>query len=101
MLQKRWESLLSQGRRVIIVGDLNIAPAAIDRCDAEPGFEKNMYVKTFVSRKLKCSFKKILTKDIFNSEFLITAMESLIHRDDTRKNVIVELVGAKMQRLVL
>lgn len=45
VLQKRWESLLSRGKRVIVVGDLNIAPAAIDRCDADPGFEKNMFRK--------------------------------------------------------
>ncbi|RZC66677.1 hypothetical protein C5167_010367 [Papaver somniferum] len=41
ILQKRWEALLSQGKRVIIVGDLNIAPSAIDRCDADPKFEEN------------------------------------------------------------
>lgn len=33
---------MHQGRRIVIVGDLNIAPAAIDRCDAEPDFEKNV-----------------------------------------------------------
>ncbi|KAL0449718.1 UNVERIFIED_CONTAM: DNA-(apurinic or apyrimidinic site) lyase 2 [Sesamum latifolium] len=41
ILQKRWESLLGQGRRIFVVGDLNIAPSAIDRCDAGPDFEKN------------------------------------------------------------
>ncbi|KAH7669025.1 AP endonuclease 2 protein [Dioscorea alata] len=45
MLQKRWEFLLSQGKRIIVLGDLNIAPAAIDRCDAEPGFERNKFRK--------------------------------------------------------
>lgn len=45
VLQERWETLLSQGKRVIVVGDLNIAPAAIDRCDAQPGFEKNRFRK--------------------------------------------------------
>lgn len=43
ILQRRWESLLGQGRRVFVVGDLNIAPAAIDRCDAGPDFEKNEF----------------------------------------------------------
>ncbi|XP_020113175.1 DNA-(apurinic or apyrimidinic site) lyase 2 [Ananas comosus] len=45
ILQKRWEFLLAEGKRVFVVGDLNIAPAAIDRCDAEPGFENNMFRK--------------------------------------------------------
>ncbi|KAL6560822.1 Aminopeptidase 2 mitochondrial [Orobanche hederae] len=43
VLQRRWESLLVQGRRVLVVGDLNIAPYAIDCCDAGPDFEKNDY----------------------------------------------------------
>lgn len=42
ILQKRWEHLLALGKRVFVVGDLNIAPASIDRCDAPPGFEKQM-----------------------------------------------------------
>lgn len=49
MLERRWECLLHQGRRIIIVGDLNIAPAAIDRCDAEPDFEKNEFRRWFRS----------------------------------------------------
>ncbi|KDO71209.1 hypothetical protein CISIN_1g0067572mg, partial [Citrus sinensis] len=32
-----------QGRRIFVVGDLNIAPAAIDRCDAGPDFAKNEF----------------------------------------------------------
>lgn len=40
---------MQQGRRILVVGDLNIAPAAIDRCDAGPDFEKN-----------ECVFTKIL-----------------------------------------
>ncbi|XP_031402844.1 DNA-(apurinic or apyrimidinic site) lyase 2 isoform X2 [Punica granatum] len=43
ILQRRWEHLLQQGRRILVVGDLNIAPAAIDRCDAGPDFEKNEF----------------------------------------------------------
>ncbi|KAL6655160.1 hypothetical protein ACP70R_005986 [Stipagrostis hirtigluma subsp. patula] len=43
ILQKRWEHLLALGKRVFVVGDLNIAPASIDRCDAPPGFEKQMF----------------------------------------------------------
>lgn len=43
VLQRRWEFLLCQGRRIFVVGDLNIAPAAIDRCDAGPDFAKNEF----------------------------------------------------------
>ncbi|KAK3024459.1 hypothetical protein RJ639_042991 [Escallonia herrerae] len=49
ILQRRWESLLCRGRRILVVGDLNIAPAAIDRCDAGPDFEKNEFRKWFRS----------------------------------------------------
>jgi AP endonuclease-2 len=35
------EFLLYHGRRIFVVGDLNIAPFAIDRCDAGPEFENN------------------------------------------------------------
>ncbi|XP_051127359.1 DNA-(apurinic or apyrimidinic site) endonuclease 2 isoform X2 [Andrographis paniculata] len=49
VLQKRWESLLDQGRRIFVVGDLNIAPSAIDRCDAAPDFEKNEFRTWFRS----------------------------------------------------
>ncbi|KAL3723730.1 hypothetical protein ACJRO7_035837 [Eucalyptus globulus] len=45
ILQRRWEYLLQQGKRVFVVGDLNIAPAAIDRCEAGPDFEKNEFRK--------------------------------------------------------
>uniref|UniRef100_A0ACD5Y2S4 Uncharacterized protein n=1 Tax=Avena sativa TaxID=4498 RepID=A0ACD5Y2S4_AVESA len=43
ILQKRWECLLALGKRVFVVGDLNIAPGSVDRCDAPPGFEKQMF----------------------------------------------------------
>ncbi|XP_047157639.1 DNA-(apurinic or apyrimidinic site) endonuclease 2 [Vigna umbellata] len=49
VLQKRWESLLHQGRRICVVGDLNIAPFAIDRCDAGADFENNEFRKWFKS----------------------------------------------------
>ncbi|KAJ0098036.1 hypothetical protein Patl1_29084 [Pistacia atlantica] len=49
ILQKRWEFLLCQKRRIFVVGDLNIAPAAIDRCEAEPDFEKNEFRRWFRS----------------------------------------------------
>ncbi|XP_014758525.1 DNA-(apurinic or apyrimidinic site) lyase 2 isoform X3 [Brachypodium distachyon] len=42
ILQKRWDFLLALGKRVFVVGDMNIAPGSIDRCDAPPGFEKQM-----------------------------------------------------------
>ncbi|CAN1227030.1 DNA-(apurinic or apyrimidinic site) endonuclease 2 [Linum perenne] len=43
ILKKRWDNLLDQGRRVFAVGDLNIAPSAMDRCEASPEFEKNEF----------------------------------------------------------
>ncbi|XP_022841646.1 DNA-(apurinic or apyrimidinic site) lyase 2 isoform X2 [Olea europaea var. sylvestris] len=49
ILQRRWDCLLCRGRRVFVVGDLNIAPGAIDRCDAGPEFEKNEFRKWFRS----------------------------------------------------
>ncbi|XVE87434.1 hypothetical protein DITRI_Ditri18aG0117000 [Diplodiscus trichospermus] len=49
ILEKRWQSLLHQGRRIFIVGDLNIAPFAVDRCDAGPDFEKNEFRTWFRS----------------------------------------------------
>ncbi|KAF5184149.1 DNA-(apurinic or apyrimidinic site) lyase [Thalictrum thalictroides] len=45
ILQKRWESYFMQGKRVVVVGDLNISPYAIDRCEAGPDFEKNQFRK--------------------------------------------------------
>ncbi|KAL9340775.1 hypothetical protein Peur_066994 [Populus x canadensis] len=49
ILQKRWENLLHEGRRVFVVGDLNIAPTAMDRCDADSDFEKNEFRRWFRS----------------------------------------------------
>ncbi|PON42668.1 AP endonuclease [Parasponia andersonii] len=49
ILQKRWESLLHQGRRIIIVGDLNIAPTSLDLCEAGPDFENNEFRRWFRS----------------------------------------------------
>ncbi|KAJ0252239.1 DNA-(apurinic or apyrimidinic site) endonuclease 2 [Hirschfeldia incana] len=49
VLKRRWECLLRQGRRVFVVGDLNIAPFAMDRCEAGPDFEKNEFRKWFRS----------------------------------------------------
>ncbi|XP_023634203.1 DNA-(apurinic or apyrimidinic site) lyase 2 isoform X1 [Capsella rubella] len=49
ILERRWECLLHQGRRVFVVGDLNIAPSAMDRCEAGPDFEKNEFRKWFRS----------------------------------------------------
>ncbi|KAF5790884.1 putative DNA-(apurinic or apyrimidinic site) lyase [Helianthus annuus] len=43
ILQKRWEALMRKGRRIIVVGDFNIAPSSIDRCDAGPDFENNEF----------------------------------------------------------
>lgn len=49
IMQKRWESLMLKGRRIIVVGDLNIAPSSIDRCDAGPDFENNEFRSWFRS----------------------------------------------------
>ncbi|CAL5324273.1 unnamed protein product [Camellia sinensis] len=49
ILQKRWEFLLHQGRRIFVVGDLNIAPAAIDSCNPRPDFDKNKFRRWFKS----------------------------------------------------
>ncbi|XP_062102577.1 DNA-(apurinic or apyrimidinic site) endonuclease 2 isoform X2 [Humulus lupulus] len=49
ILQKRWESLLCEGRRIIVVGDLNIAPTSLDRCEAGPDFENNEFRRWFRS----------------------------------------------------
>ncbi|KAI4325427.1 hypothetical protein MLD38_030830 [Melastoma candidum] len=43
ILKKRWEHILMRGKRIFVVGDLNIAPYAIDRCDAAQDFEKNEF----------------------------------------------------------
>lgn len=40
---------MHNGRRIFVVGDLNVAPSAIDRCDAGPDFEKNDFRKWFRS----------------------------------------------------
>ncbi|KAE8010620.1 hypothetical protein FH972_006976 [Carpinus fangiana] len=49
ILQKRWEALLRKGKRIIVVGDLNIAPTVMDRCEAGPDFEKNEFRRWFRS----------------------------------------------------
>ncbi|XP_028775245.1 DNA-(apurinic or apyrimidinic site) lyase 2-like [Neltuma alba] len=53
LLQKRWESLLDQGRKIFVVGDLNIAPQAIDRCEAGPDFENDEFRRWFRSLLLE------------------------------------------------
>ncbi|KMT09608.1 hypothetical protein BVRB_6g130610 isoform B [Beta vulgaris subsp. vulgaris] len=40
-------------RRIIVVGDLNIAPSAVDRCEAGPDFEKNEFRRWFRSLLVK------------------------------------------------
>ncbi|XP_073012565.1 DNA-(apurinic or apyrimidinic site) endonuclease 2 isoform X3 [Typha latifolia] len=65
ILRKRWEHLLAQGKRVFVVGDLNIAPAAIDRCDAEPCFEKNQF-RTWLRSLLRDSGGPFF--DVFRSK---------------------------------
>ncbi|KAJ8771014.1 hypothetical protein K2173_023339 [Erythroxylum novogranatense] len=49
ILQKRWEYMLQKGRRIFVVGDLNIAPTSMDRCDAGPDFENNEFRRWFRS----------------------------------------------------
>ena len=38
------EAFRLQGRRVVLVGDLNIAPAPIDTCDSGTGAEQTAWV---------------------------------------------------------
>lgn len=40
-VQNRWEGLLKRGRRVIAVGDFNIAPFPVDSCHAGPDFDQS------------------------------------------------------------
>ncbi|KAL2907098.1 DNA-(apurinic or apyrimidinic site) lyase 2 [Bienertia sinuspersici] len=52
-MQKRWELLQQEKRRIIIVGDLNVAPYAMDRCEAGIDFEKNEFRRWFRSLLVK------------------------------------------------
>lgn len=40
-LQRRWEALMAAGRAVIVVGDMNIAPAPLDFPDYDPEYYKS------------------------------------------------------------
>ncbi|XP_021727564.1 DNA-(apurinic or apyrimidinic site) lyase 2-like isoform X1 [Chenopodium quinoa] len=53
IMQKRWELLQQEKRRIIVVGDLNIAPSAVDRCEPGPDFEKNEFRRWFRSLLVK------------------------------------------------
>ncbi|XP_072062356.1 DNA-(apurinic or apyrimidinic site) endonuclease 2 isoform X2 [Arachis hypogaea] len=65
ILQKRWESLLHMGRRIIVVGDLNIAPSAIDRCDAGPEFDNNEFRRWF--RSILTQYKRAKPESILSA----------------------------------
>ncbi|XP_024977698.1 DNA-(apurinic or apyrimidinic site) lyase 2 isoform X2 [Cynara cardunculus var. scolymus] len=75
ILQKRWESLMLKGRRVIVVGDFNIAPSSIDRCDAGPDFENNenfnVQVKLLNIIRFRSWFRSLLVENggLFNDVF--------------------------------
>nr|XP_025644097.1 DNA-(apurinic or apyrimidinic site) lyase 2 [Arachis hypogaea] len=62
---KRWESLLHMGRRIIVVGDLNIAPSAIDRCDAGPEFDNNEFRRWF--RSILTQYKRAKPESILSA----------------------------------
>ncbi|RYR20841.1 hypothetical protein Ahy_B03g066092 isoform B [Arachis hypogaea] len=64
-LEKRWESLLHMGRRIIVVGDLNIAPSAIDRCDAGPEFDNNEFRRWF--RSILTQYKRAKPESILSA----------------------------------
>ncbi|XP_019172337.1 PREDICTED: DNA-(apurinic or apyrimidinic site) lyase 2 isoform X1 [Ipomoea nil] len=66
ILERRWDCLLRQGRRIVVVGDLNIAPASIDRCDAGPDFEKNEFRKWFRSLLVQSGGSFL---DVFRTKF--------------------------------
>ncbi|XP_021864844.2 DNA-(apurinic or apyrimidinic site) endonuclease 2 [Spinacia oleracea] len=53
IMQKRWDLLQQEKRRIIVVGDLNIAPSSVDRCEAGPDFEKNEFRRWFRSLLVK------------------------------------------------
>ncbi|XLR38920.1 hypothetical protein S83_023580, partial [Arachis hypogaea] len=61
----RWESLLHMGRRIIVVGDLNIAPSAIDRCDAGPEFDNNEFRRWF--RSILTQYKRAKPESILSA----------------------------------
>ncbi|XP_022133214.1 DNA-(apurinic or apyrimidinic site) lyase 2 isoform X2 [Momordica charantia] len=65
ILQKRWEHLLHQGKRIFVVGDLNIAPTSMDRCDAGPDFENNEFRRWLRSLLVGCGGHFI---DIFRTK---------------------------------
>ncbi|CAH9117113.1 unnamed protein product [Cuscuta epithymum] len=66
ILERRWECLLHQGRRIIVVGDLNISPSCIDCCDAGPDFEKNEFKRWFRSLLVQNGGHFL---DVFRSKF--------------------------------
>ncbi|VFQ99857.1 unnamed protein product [Cuscuta campestris] len=66
ILERRWDCLLRQGRRIIVVGDLNISPACIDCCDASPDFEKNEFRRWFRSLLVQSGGHFL---DVFRSKF--------------------------------
>ncbi|CAO2831303.1 unnamed protein product [Amaranthus hypochondriacus] len=53
IMQRRWELLQQEKRRIVVVGDLNIAPSSIDRCEAGPDFEKNEFRRWFRTQLVK------------------------------------------------
>ncbi|RYR20844.1 hypothetical protein Ahy_B03g066092 isoform D [Arachis hypogaea] len=61
----KWESLLHMGRRIIVVGDLNIAPSAIDRCDAGPEFDNNEFRRWF--RSILTQYKRAKPESILSA----------------------------------
>ncbi|KAA0025674.1 DNA-(apurinic or apyrimidinic site) lyase 2 isoform X1 [Cucumis melo var. makuwa] len=65
VLQKRWEHLLHMGKRVFVVGDLNIAPTSMDRCDAGPDFENNEFRRWLRSLLVACGGRFI---DVFRAK---------------------------------
>ncbi|QHO00941.1 hypothetical protein HN51_035756 [Arachis hypogaea] len=53
------------GRRIIVVGDLNIAPSAIDRCDAGPEFDNNEFRRWF--RSILTQYKRAKPESILSA----------------------------------
>nr|XP_025611399.1 uncharacterized protein LOC112704031 [Arachis hypogaea] len=52
------------GRRIIVVGDLNIVSSAIDRCDAGPEFDNNEFRRWF--RSILTQYKRAKPESILS-----------------------------------
>ena len=93
-LQRRWEGLLSSGRSLIVVGDLNIAPAPIDYPDHDPDFYRTSRPDRLWLRSLLGQDPQTSTKDLLgNTE---DNSQSYRYLDEIRDHRILPLDGDAM-----